>query len=181
MYSTRKFNFCDICNFNFNPIHSAILFIHSTAGRRRGVIISARYRGRECTKRERGQSMLVQTTPTYDGVTPVTTRARNIKSARRNQARMLNRVNTRCAFSAAQGSRHNGHEIRKRGRLRIIGRSVCVASNREVNPLSRPAFRLPLSSTRTHIIPRPPPFAQRALQRSHRRRERKSRSSREYR
>jgi len=53
---------------------------------------------------------------------------------------------------------HNGHEIRKRGRLRIIGRCVCIASNREVNP---PASRWPLppSPRRVPAHPRSPLFS----------------------
>lgn len=135
----------------------------------------------ESSKRKRGQSM-VQTTPTYNCVTPVTTRVATPKVHGENRARTHNRVNTRCAFSAAQGSRHNGHEIRKRGRLRIIGRSVCVASNREVNPLSPCESPLSAPFVYTHAYHPPPPpsmvasFAQCALQRSHRWREWKSRS-----
>jgi len=48
---------------------------------------------------------------------------------------------------------HNGHEIRKRGRLRIIGRCVCIASNREVNP---PASRWPLPPSPPRRVPRTP-------------------------
>jgi len=66
-----------------------------------------------------------------------------------------------CRWSGVGGSgvgAHNGHEIRKRGRLRIIGRCVCTASNREVNPLALRSLASPPHARAPRSPPPPSPL-----------------------
>jgi len=136
---------------------------------------------------------MVQTTPTYDCVTFVTTRAATPKVHGENRARTLNRMNTRCAFSAAQGVATQWAWNPKKGetadnwpeRLRSVkSRGQSALALRGLVPASHPLVHTHahhLHPSPSSLPSRAVPVVQCALQRSHWWREWKSRPSQEYR